>query len=85
FDEAPISARGLVIYERPVLKQHKGYCGTDLVMLSCGQLTRTTPEMALPLQASAPYQLACFELVILGRVCLALFYFMACQSEILNI
>ncbi|GBM87328.1 hypothetical protein AVEN_53506-1 [Araneus ventricosus] len=31
------------------LKQHEGHFGTDLVILNRGQVTRTTPELALPL------------------------------------
>ncbi|GBM32642.1 hypothetical protein AVEN_89640-1 [Araneus ventricosus] len=34
--------------QRPVLKQHEGYLGTDLVILNRGQMTRTTPELASP-------------------------------------
>ncbi|GBL78861.1 hypothetical protein AVEN_48849-1 [Araneus ventricosus] len=41
---------------RLVLKQHEGYFGTDLVILNRGQMTRTTPELAPPLQTSAPHQ-----------------------------
>ncbi|GBO27621.1 hypothetical protein AVEN_239945-1 [Araneus ventricosus] len=38
------------------VNQHGGYYGTDLVILNYGQMTRTTPELALPLQISAPHQ-----------------------------
>ncbi|GBM64625.1 hypothetical protein AVEN_28226-1 [Araneus ventricosus] len=38
----------VVIWLGPVLKQHEGYLGTDLVILNCGQMTRTTPELAPP-------------------------------------
>ncbi|GBL94494.1 hypothetical protein AVEN_235594-1 [Araneus ventricosus] len=31
----------------PVLKQYEGYFGTDLVILSCGQMTRATPKLVL--------------------------------------
>ncbi|GBL72706.1 hypothetical protein AVEN_127943-1 [Araneus ventricosus] len=38
------------------VRQHENYFGTDLVLLNRGQMTRTTPEMASPLQTSAPHQ-----------------------------
>ncbi|GBN49784.1 Adenylate cyclase type 8 [Araneus ventricosus] len=44
------------LYERPVLKQHEDYLGTDLVILNRGQMTRAAPGLALPLQSSAPHQ-----------------------------
>ncbi|GBM07067.1 hypothetical protein AVEN_177041-1 [Araneus ventricosus] len=38
---------GLVLL-RPVLKQHEGYFGTALIILSHGEMSRTTPKLALP-------------------------------------
>ncbi|GBM72867.1 hypothetical protein AVEN_39763-1 [Araneus ventricosus] len=40
----------------PVLKQHEDYFGKDLVILNLGQMTRTTQELAPPLQTSTPHQ-----------------------------
>ncbi|GBO15673.1 hypothetical protein AVEN_161778-1 [Araneus ventricosus] len=37
-------------------KQHEGYFGTDRVILSRGQMTKTTLKLASPFQASAPHQ-----------------------------
>ncbi|GBM34019.1 hypothetical protein AVEN_166450-1 [Araneus ventricosus] len=34
----------------------RGYFGTDFVILNRWQMTRTTPELAPPLQTSAPHQ-----------------------------
>ncbi|GBM13752.1 hypothetical protein AVEN_90016-1 [Araneus ventricosus] len=39
-----------------VFEVKRGYFGTDLVILNHGQITRTTPELASPLQTSAPHQ-----------------------------
>ncbi|GBN64814.1 hypothetical protein AVEN_254533-1 [Araneus ventricosus] len=49
------------------LKQHEGYLGTHPVILNRGQMTRTTPELALPNFLATPtggrlattYDLAC--------------------------
>ncbi|GBO22795.1 hypothetical protein AVEN_157228-1 [Araneus ventricosus] len=38
------------------LNQYEDYFGTDIVILNRGQTTRSTPEMASPLQPSAPHQ-----------------------------
>ncbi|GBL87125.1 hypothetical protein AVEN_218808-1 [Araneus ventricosus] len=39
------------------VQQHEGYFGTDFLILKRGgQMTRTTPELAPPLQTSAPHQ-----------------------------
>ncbi|GBM34109.1 hypothetical protein AVEN_235053-1 [Araneus ventricosus] len=57
------------LYLRPVLKQHEGYFGTDLVILNLGQMTRTTPERTHPLQTSATP----------GGRCLATTYNLACS------
>ncbi|GBN29052.1 hypothetical protein AVEN_248076-1 [Araneus ventricosus] len=35
----------------------RGYSGTGLVISNRGQMMRTTPELAPPLQTSAPHQL----------------------------
>ncbi|GBM56811.1 hypothetical protein AVEN_227325-1 [Araneus ventricosus] len=39
-----------------VFEVKRGYFGTDVVVLSRGRMTRTTPEIASPLQTSAPHQ-----------------------------
>ncbi|GBM47629.1 hypothetical protein AVEN_215703-1, partial [Araneus ventricosus] len=43
------------LYYRPVLKQLEVYFGKDLVILSCGLMTRTTPELAPTFQTSASH------------------------------
>ncbi|GBN87081.1 hypothetical protein AVEN_76619-1 [Araneus ventricosus] len=43
------------------MKQHQGYFGTDLIILNRRQMMRTIPELAPPLQTSAPHQ-RCFGL-----------------------
>ncbi|GBM80213.1 hypothetical protein AVEN_203725-1 [Araneus ventricosus] len=50
------SFTGVWLYLRSVLKQHDGYFRTDLAILNHGQMTRTTPELAPPLQTSTPHQ-----------------------------
>ncbi|GBM35891.1 hypothetical protein AVEN_125877-1 [Araneus ventricosus] len=47
------SSLGFVTF---VLKRHKGYFGTDLVSLNRCQMTKTSPGLTRPLQASAPHQ-----------------------------
>ncbi|GBL83294.1 hypothetical protein AVEN_110622-1 [Araneus ventricosus] len=48
FEVPPVVLSGL---------QHEGYLGTDLVILNRGQMSRTTPELAPPLQPFASHQL----------------------------
>ncbi|GBM58205.1 hypothetical protein AVEN_196709-1 [Araneus ventricosus] len=38
------------------MKQHEDYFGTDLVVLNHGQMERTTPQLAPPLETSTPHQ-----------------------------
>ncbi|GBM08283.1 hypothetical protein AVEN_101418-1 [Araneus ventricosus] len=45
-----------MLYQHPVLEQHEGYLGMDLVILNYDQMTRTTPDLAPPLQTSARHQ-----------------------------
>ncbi|GBM74414.1 hypothetical protein AVEN_203873-1 [Araneus ventricosus] len=40
-----LDVSSVYLYQRPVLKQHEGYLGMDLVILNSGQMTRTTPEL----------------------------------------
>ncbi|GBN60543.1 hypothetical protein AVEN_171019-1 [Araneus ventricosus] len=40
----------------PVFVAKRGYLGTDLAILNRGRIARTTPELATPLQTSAPHQ-----------------------------
>ncbi|GBO15913.1 hypothetical protein AVEN_202865-1 [Araneus ventricosus] len=44
------------IKDEPSALQHEGYFGTDLVHLSCGEMTTKTPELAPPLQTSSPHE-----------------------------
>ncbi|GBN34160.1 hypothetical protein AVEN_34877-1 [Araneus ventricosus] len=38
--------KGLDVSDKLMREQHKGYFGTDLVILNSGQITRTVPELA---------------------------------------
>ncbi|GBN67369.1 hypothetical protein AVEN_273183-1 [Araneus ventricosus] len=46
----------ILIIFTPLLKQHEGCFGRDLVNFNRSQMTRTTPELAPPLQTFEPHQ-----------------------------
>ncbi|GBN34571.1 hypothetical protein AVEN_19319-1 [Araneus ventricosus] len=50
-----VAHKGLVCLNCPVLKLHDVYYEKDLEILNRGQMTRMTPELETPLQASTPY------------------------------
>ncbi|GBO21395.1 hypothetical protein AVEN_19592-1 [Araneus ventricosus] len=46
----------ILIIFTSLLKQHEGCFGRDLVNFNCSQMTRTTPELAPPLQTFEQHQ-----------------------------